>query len=391
MKKLFIPDSWGELDETAQLTFGYGKEKVLTLLHDIANRIRWSGEHVYNLAYAVGWVEGRLYGISAVDTAKSYPGTVRTTNNLIEHVSNDHISDLKKMGKKFGLASSDHIEKYTPSQTRQDFIDLSTPLDSILRGEPYPSHALTALFLLFRESCDPNIVYQSFIDGLAQAYTLFMSQENSFKNDVTTFIYSHINHTQAQDVFINNYIFGSENTTLLINAKLFMNPLLSASSLRLINEDDESQIAVVNIKNREHRMLRQLTGKEEDILHAGGLLLDSVFIRKDEKLSKTLCGQASRSIVAIVAEHLSGLVEDVFERPFQEDVQKLLEFSPISTKYKNFVAPDGYDGLIDKVIKLLNPAINLSDGFFTDIHKIINQLKSLAAPATGKQPPRSKY
>lgn len=381
MKNLFIPDSWGELDETAQLSFGYGKEQVLSLLHDIANRICWSGEHVYNLAYAVGWIEGRLYGISAIDTAKSHPGSIRTTNDLIEHVSNDHIYDLKKMGKKLGITSSEHIEKYTPLQTRQDFIDLSTPLDSILRGEPYPRHALTALFLLFRESCDPKIVYQSFIDGLAQAYTLFMSRENSFKNDVTTFLYSHINHTQVQDVFINNYIFESENTTLLINAKLFMNPLLSASSLRLINEDDESQIAVVNIKNREHRMLRQLTGKEEDILRAGGLLLDSVFIRQDEQLSTALCSQASKAIVAIVAEHLANLVGDLFDRPSKEDVQALINFSPISTKYKNFVAPDGYDDLIDQAIKLLaRLKFTVSDVFFAKIDDIIHLLKNLAKP-----------
>lgn len=332
-----------------------------------------------------------MRGISAIDIAKSHPGTIRTTNNLIAYVSHDHISDLKNIGKKLGVTSTAFIEKYIPLLTRQDFNDLSTPLDSILQGEPYPRHALPALFLLFSESCDPNIVYQSFVDGLAQAYSLFVSRENSFKNDVTTFIYSKISPAPEQDVFINNYIFESENTTLLINAKLFMNPLLSASSLRLINEDDQSQIAVVNIRNREQRILRQLKGYEEDILHAGGLLLDSVFNRQDEPLSKTLCSQASRSIVAIVADHLSGLVQDVYDRPTQACCQDLRKFSPVSMEYRNFIAPDGYEDLIDQIIKRLNPAFNLSDVFFTEMDSMINQLKRLAAPATGKHPRRSKY
>ena len=388
MQKLSIPDSWGVLDNTAQVLFGYGRDKVLALLSDVARRINWSGAHVHDMAYAVGWIAGRLLAIEEERRTQRYPGTARSSAAAVESVASDYISDVERVISIFGLknngvAVSQQTKAYFPLTAAAATADLSTQLDSCLHDELHIRPALTAIFLLFRDACDPNLVYTSFVDGLVAAYSPFLSREGEFKNDVIHFIHTEIRPAPVHDLFINHYIFESENTGLLISAKLFVNPVLGCASMRLINEDDASQIAVVSVENRRNLAYRRFSGQEEDIMRAGRLLLDRVVKTRDERLAKALRDQASKSIVAVVADDLARLAQDVFDKPFAEDVIRLREFEPVSLNYRNFEAPQGYNDLIDRMKKLLS-ASEMSDEFFAEISRIAMLLRDMSQTAINR-------
>ncbi|MCP4321038.1 MAG: hypothetical protein GY787_04155 [Alteromonadales bacterium] len=374
MKTLQIPDTWGELDNIAQKLFGFGKSDALALLHDIANHINWSGEDLGELAYSGGWLEGSLLARRELKRVQEYPGSLRSLNSIIEYHYSHYTDNLAKINIQF--KDSDEKKFITMStKSVNDSSDLSVKIATIINENLYPSSSLSALYLLFGQPNSPKSIYQYFLAGLAKAYSSAISLQSKEINHVQVFRCSEIHNISEKSVFINSYIFESNNTNLLISAKLFINPLWEKSFLQIVNETNNKKIAEVHIENRKLPELLILDGQEKDILNAGTLLLDSVYKFKSEMLIEALRIQASKAIVAMTIEQLSSLVSSAWERPSEINIQRLKGFIPISSKYRNFIAPSNYEKLIIKISKCLSSSFESSSVSFDELGTLLRQLK----------------
>ncbi len=376
MMEFTIPESWGEFETQATQAFALGKDDVLALLHDIQRCLCWAGEDRYNLIFCAGWLEGMLHARRELERTQKYPDSIRDLDSMLDSVGDDYQSDLIKEGRRMGL----QVNFSLPNSRAEAMPEAETmeALEILVEQDIYPRSVPVAMFILFSESINPGLVYHKYIDGFSLAYTNFFDKNKTDKNTVTRFLCARMPKFHENFIFINDYVFESDSSKLIINAKLFMNPIREKSVLRLINENDDSIIAEVDVINRLYNELYAMNGKEEDYLKAGGLLLGSLAGIEDEILKHQIGKQASKKIVSMVADDLSAVIGDVYDKPFAENVKKLAGFTLVSIQYKNFIAPNGYDELIREIRQYVSPINGLSDVLFTELTRLLNELRKIA-------------
>jgi len=342
----------------------------------IAEKISWSGESISELSYSGGWLAGRISGIEEMQRIKKYPGTVRDTESEVENVSPRYFGDAKRIGKKINTPLEDDVKNYVPSISSS--IETLGEVDRLIKEDIYPDRILVCCMIIFRGNCNPDELYKAFLDGVSQGYTFSLSRRDYPENKVVKFLKSDIAELHTKKIFINDYIFESENTGLLINARLYINPMFDTSFFELSDEENNHHIASVNIANRTFREMCKLGGEEKDIILAGKLLLDSVSSRKNKELNIVLRKQASKSIIRIEAAHLSALWQCVWDMPVAKNTTNLKSFTPFSSNYINFIPPHGYKELIDELLKLLSPSCALETDFVSEMDAKIEGLLDLS-------------
>ncbi len=380
MEAFIIPKSWGDLETQAENAFGFGKESVLELLHNLQTHLGSNKDDQYKLIYAAGWLEGVLHARRELERAQKYPDTIRDLGSMLEHVSDQYRSDLVSEGRKMGIQLEiTHNQHTIPERLNMDLTELfEDQLDDLLAQDSAARSVPTAMFILFAKAIDPTVIYQKFIDGFSVGYNETITNTNTIPNTVSRFLKSSLPRRDEGYVFINHYIFESENSDLIVNTKLYMNPLIANSVLRLENELDDSVIAEVEVNHRLYDELRVLKGQEDDYLQAARLLMDSLAATQDKNLIRALAVQASNQIVIKVADDFSARIADVYDKPFAEHVQRLRKFSPVSKQYKNFIAPNGYENIIEKITEFVSSITGLSGAFFTELDNHLNELRQTA-------------